>query len=109
MLHLCVTTLMVNGPGFGFSWVKCNMVLSDAKYTDIGVPLFFVPRIYYFFFLFIALICFAQDYIHHLTYCYMVYILAQNKLVEGENYMKFCKFITAIMTLEIYFMCEKTH
>ena len=48
MLHLCVTTLMVNGPGFGFSWVKCNMVLSDAKYTDIGVPLFFVPRIYMF-------------------------------------------------------------
>ena len=45
MLHLCVTTLMANGPGFGFSWVKCNMVLSDAKYTDIGVPLFFVPRI----------------------------------------------------------------
>ena len=50
MLHLCVTTLMANGPGFGFSWVKCNMVLSDAKYTDIGVPLFFVPRIYIFFF-----------------------------------------------------------
>ena len=46
MLHRCVTTLMANGPGFGFSWVKCNMVLSDAKYTDIGVPLFFVPRIY---------------------------------------------------------------
>ena len=46
MLHLCVTTLMANGPGFGFSWVKCNMVLSDAKYTDIGVPLFFVPRIF---------------------------------------------------------------
>ena len=45
MLHRCVTTLMANGPGFGFSWVKCNMVLSDAKYTDIGVPLFFVPRI----------------------------------------------------------------
>ena len=45
MLHLRVTTLMANGPGFGFSWVKCNMVLSDAKYTDIGVPLFFVPRI----------------------------------------------------------------
>ena len=45
MLHLCVTTLMANAPGFGFSWVKCNMVLSDAKYTDIGVPLFFVPRI----------------------------------------------------------------
>ena len=37
---------MANGPGFGFSWVKYNMVLSDAKYTDIGVPLFFVPRIY---------------------------------------------------------------
>ena len=49
MLHLCVTTLMANGPGFGFSWVKCNMVLSDAKYTDIGVPLFFVPRIYIIF------------------------------------------------------------
>ena len=49
MLHLCVTTLMANGPGFGFSWVKCNMVLSDAKYTDIGVPLFFVPRIYYIY------------------------------------------------------------
>ena len=48
MLHLCVTTLMANGPGFGFSWVKCNMVLSDAKYTDIGVPLFFVPRIVFF-------------------------------------------------------------
>ena len=48
MLHRCVTTLMANGPGFGFSWVKCNMVLSDAKYTDIGVPLFFVPRIYAF-------------------------------------------------------------
>ena len=46
MLHLYVTTLMANGPGFGFSWVKCNMVLSDAKYTDIGVSLFFVPRIY---------------------------------------------------------------
>ena len=46
MLHLCVTTLMANGPGFGFSWVKCNMVLLDAKYTDIGVPFFFVPRIY---------------------------------------------------------------
>ena len=46
MLHRCVTTLMANGPGFGFSWVKCNMVLSDAKYTDIGVPLFFVPRIF---------------------------------------------------------------
>ena len=46
MLHRCVTTLMANGPGFGFSWVKYNMVLSDAKYTDIGVPLFFVPRIY---------------------------------------------------------------
>ena len=37
---------MANGPGFGFSWVKYNMVFSDAKYTDIGVPLFFVPRIY---------------------------------------------------------------
>ena len=49
MLHRCVTTLMANGPGFGFSWVKCNMVLSDAKYTDIGVPLFFVPRIYYLY------------------------------------------------------------
>ena len=59
MLHLCVTTLMVNAPGFGFSWVKCNMVLSDAKYTDIGVPLFFVPRIYIYISVYISIYLFT--------------------------------------------------
>ena len=24
---------MANGPGFGFSWVKCNMVLSDVFFS----------------------------------------------------------------------------